>query len=133
MFLNSSDFKNIAMTSKRLFSILATFAVCTVAFLNSCSNDVLPLPTEPECADTLTYTQHLEPIVAASCAFAGCHDGSGSAPGDFRTYSGMLSRLESDLIKTRVITLKTMPIFPGSLTAEELDQFKCWLEQGHLE
>ena len=121
------------MISKRLLSIFAVFAVCTVAFFNSCSNDVLPMPTEPECADTLTYTQHLEPIVTASCAFAGCHDGSGSAPGDFRTYSEMLSRLESGIIETRVITQMTMPIAPGSLTTDEFDQFKCWLEQGHLE
>ena len=121
------------MTSKRLFSILTIFTVCTLAFFNSCSNDVLPLPTEPECADTLTYTQHLQPIIAASCAFAGCHDGSGSAPGDFRTYAEMLSRLESGQVKTRVITQKDMPISPGAITAEELDQFKCWLEQGHLE
>lgn len=122
------------MVNKRnIFHFLITLAFGAVLFLNACSNDELPEPMEPECADPLTYTQHLQPIINASCAFVGCHDSGGTAPGDFTSYASMKSRLDNGMIENRVLTQMNMPIAPGALSAADREQFKCWIEQGHPE
>jgi len=94
----------------------------------ACSNDKLPEPEIDSCGE-ITYTDQLATIINNSCAFTGCHVSGSNAPGDFSNYASMLSRLESGLIKDRVITQGNMPIAPGELSAEDLELFKCWIEK----
>ncbi len=121
--------------SRRLIGISLVMALLGLMITsNACSNDKLPEPMPPECGtDPIIYDNQIEPIITASCALIGCHDGSGAAPGDFTTYASTLSRLDNGKIKERVIDKMDMPVAPITITTAEFDLIKCWLEAGHPE
>lgn len=108
------------------------------ALIMSCSKD------SQECA--FTYTNDIQPIIANTCAYAGCHSGATASPWvpatskDYTTYSGLLTSLENGKLKERAIILGNMPdtafVMPGhpkELTAEEKEKLSCWLDAGYPE
>ena len=115
----------------------------------SCTNDELPPPEIPEFCDTIitSYNTNVKPIIDESCAYSGCHDGSGGiGPGNYNSYNGMLNVLESGSFRSRVLVQKDdavlgMPpdqsVYPESekddLTQEELELIECWLNAGYPE
>lgn len=79
---------------------------------------------------TVTFSGVIAPIIANSCAVAGCHNSSATAMvGDYTTYAGLEERAKNGTMEFEVITEMTMPV-TGSLTQTELDQFQCWLDAG---
>jgi len=122
------------------FGAMCFIIICTVC---SCTYDNLPEPIPPEFCDTIpaTYDLNVKAIVETNCAYDGCHNWA--AIGDFNTYEGMRSRLESGEITDRVISQKDDPNVgmppdyategPQNLTPEELDIFMCWLEAEYPE
>lgn len=125
------------------------FAILVFLFVSSCTNDELPRPEIPEYCDTLTasYLLNVKPIIDASCAYSGCHDGAGGiGPGNYKNYNGIVGVLESGLFRQRVLTQKDdavvgMPpnsnVYPESekddLTEEELRVIECWINAGYPE
>jgi len=111
-----------------------------------CTTDELP---EPEACppDAARYSTNIKPIIDASCAYAGCHDGASvGVPGNYTTYSGLLPFLDAGLVRVRVIDQKDDPVFgmpPGpevypqsqkaDLTPQELELMQCWLNNGYPE
>ncbi|MEM1319943.1 MAG: hypothetical protein AAGG75_06770 [Bacteroidota bacterium] len=120
---------------KRLIGIPVAVAVLGILMINSsaCSNDKLPEPQMVMCGDTVTFDNQIQPIIAASCALVGCHDGSGGAPGDYTSYALMLPNLDNGQVQDRVIDQMDMPIAPISISADEFELIRCWLEAGHPE
>lgn len=94
---------------------------------------------ENKCADSVTYTNDIKPIVNATCAISGCHDGSaGSAsPGDYRTFADIKTVVDNGKFKNRVLILKDMPpsysTGPKTLTDAQLDLIQCWADKGYKE
>ena len=79
--------------------------------LSSCTNDVLPPPDKPGFCDSImaSYNTNVKAIIDESCAYSGCHDGSGGiGPGNYSSYSGILPVLESTSFRNRVLVQKTM-------------------------
>lgn len=104
----------------------------------SCVSDKLdPVVNVLNC-DSLAvkYSVELKPIIDASCAYVGCHV-AGSSIGNFSTYQGLTSRLESGQIENRVLTLADMPpayvSMEDMLTEDEFNMFSCWIESGFPE
>ena len=126
-------------------NILLALTVACLLILCSCTYDNLdePVVTPVEFCDTIpaSYDLNIRAIVETNCAYEGCHNGS--APGDYTTYTGMLSSLDEEKIEDRVIFQKDDPNVgmppnyatdgPQDLTPEELDIFMCWLEAGYPE
>jgi len=121
-------------------NLLFILLVLLIPIIHACTYDNVD---EPEFCDTIsaTYDTNVKAIIDASCAYVGCHLDN-AAIGDFSTYAGLASRLESGLIETRVIAQKDDPVMgmppdyatgPKDLTQEELDIITCWLETGHPE
>ena len=119
------------------------FSLPVVAFLSfatACTFDQLEPVQEPDICNSITptYSVDVKPIIDSKCAISGCHV-SGFPTGDFSTFEGMSSRLESGLVNKRVIEFKDMPppqsygSGPTPLTTAEREIFKCWLADGHPE
>ncbi len=77
---------------------------------------------------TVKFSTDIQPIVESSCAIAGCHN-AGSIVGDYTSYAGLEDRAKDGTMETSVIIDKTMPK-SGSLSQDQLDKFKCWLDAG---
>lgn len=120
-----------------------------VSFIFSCAGDVVEpaggcdnLATEYESDDPNIAT--VEDIINQTCAYSGCHDGSGGiGPGNYNTYEGMMRDLESGSFASRVITQRDNPslgmppdksVYPqsqqDSLSTTQLEIITCWLQEG---
>jgi len=109
------------------FTILF-FGISLIAI--SCTKEVgVPLPVG--CTKTMFYAVDIKPIIDTKCATPGCHEPAGTGNGDFTVFSGVQSKVDNGTIITRVYGAKDMPS-AGSpqLTADELSNLKCWLDQG---
>lgn len=101
----------------------------------TCTKDKLPdpNPTMMDCDPTPTYNVEIQTIVNNSCAIPSCHVSGGNAPGVYTSYAGMLAELNNGQMESEVIDQRDMPRPPGTLTAGELELFRCWLEAGFPE
>lgn len=70
----------------------------------------------------------VQPIIAAKCATAGCHNSASAAGGTvLETYAQI--KASAGRINQRTIVEKTMP--PGSpLSSGEIAILKCWISSG---
>jgi len=99
--------------------------------ITSCA-DKLPEPnnnTGLDCSTTaISYTGHVQSILANKCETAGCHDGSGLQA--FGAYSN-LSQARKEQIYQRVAVVKNMP--PSGTSSEVIDTISCWQSLGYPE
>ena len=103
-----------------MYKLFAVFTLALIVTLTACKKD-------DACSD-VTYSQTIAPIIAASCATAGCHD-SGAAIGDFTTHAGIAAAANAGHVKHEVIDDKTMPP-SGALSDLKQDQILCWINAG---
>lgn len=123
------------------FRIIFFFIALSSFFLflpSSCTTDQLEEVTASSICDTLdiSYNLNIKPIVDSYCAYSGCHDGV--APGNYTTYDGMVSFLESGSIEGRVINERDMPPSYANagfteLPDEEFEMIDCWISKGYPE
>ena len=108
------------INSKSLFFLLLTISL----FQFSCEKEN---STISDCDDApASFTTDVAPILNSSCNTTGCHN-SGNENGDFTTYSGIKVKANDGSLMNTVITNKTMPL-ASTLTEEQLNKFKCWLD-----
>jgi hypothetical protein len=82
--------------------------------------------------DKVTYSKDIDPIIKSSCAITGCHVPNGTG-GDFTTYDGVKSDVESGAFKRRVVDGNPSFMPPGGkLPDADLDKINCWLNAGGL-
>lgn len=109
--------------------------IIIVVIYSGCDKKIgkLPVadPTAVNC-DTIKYSRHIKPIVAASCAKGGCHDANTKQSGfDFNVYSTLKAQADLGRIKARVIDGPSfMPADKGKLPDPQYKMIKCWLEKG---
>ena len=79
----------------------------------------------------VTYSKTIAPMMAASCAFSGCHWGSSPALGiGLDSYANLKFNLS---LANTAIQDGTMPISPGAaLTAADKKNFQDWVNAGAL-
>jgi len=118
---------------KKYTYLLLVFAA-TAVVLQGCLNDKGLIPKSPETScDSLnvSYNIDVKPLAEAKCGTIGCHDSSGSAPGNFTTYNALSG--VSQAVKIRIQLDISDPLHMpqgGVLTQEELDIFLCWIDAG---
>lgn len=126
---------------KRISYVNLFFVFLAIGLAISCSKD-----EEPCDSVTATYDTTVKTIIAESCAYSGCHDGTGAnqfipvASNDYTTYAGMKASLDAGLFNTRVLVDKNMPpaafVPPGSpteLTEAQIETLTCWHDAGYPE
>lgn len=103
--------------------------------IHSCTSDNLPEPTTLGCeSGTVTYSNTIQAILETNCAYTGCHL-SGFPNGNLSSYGDdLISFLENGDFKERAIDLRDMPPYyafgPTTLTDEEMQSLRCWIEDG---
>lgn len=115
------------------FSLLLLVSSC---YLQSCTSDKGEVPKP---IATVSYQSDIKPIIQTYCSGQGgqsCHvtPSNQGAPGDFSTYAGLKEKVDNGTIQSRVFNLKDMPPTysngPTALTAEDLETFKSWVNNG---
>ncbi len=87
----------------------------------------------PECDGSHpTYNSQIKVIIEGNCNASGCHN-AGSHNGNFTTYSGMSSFLNSGSFKRAVLTDQTMPSGSASLSQKNINLIQCWANDGYPE
>ena len=90
---------------------------------------------EEDCDKEVSYAMDILPIVNAACALSGCHV-DGFQNGDYTTFAGLKEKADNGRLKDRVVG-KSMPPSnsngPKSLSDEQIELFKCWIEGGALD
>lgn len=87
----------------------------------------LPESTGIDC-NKITYAKDIKPLIDNYCV--GCHS-SNFASGDLVTHSDVKLKVDNGTLMKVVVIDKTMPE-ASSLTKEEIQKFKCWIESGAL-
>lgn len=77
-------------------------------------------------ASGLTYTADIKPILQAKCQFDGCHPGNG----DWFTYSTAKANAAAIKARTGNGSMPKAPQPGGALTANEIKQIACWVDDG---
>lgn len=100
----------------------------------SCKKDKAPEPVPFDCADTISYSAIIEPLINQSCATSGCHNNSGAGGYIFGSHASVADNKEIILQSIRHESGVTpMPIGAAKLTPEQIQSFNCWIEQGALD
>ena len=123
------------------------FLFFTILFLviNACDS----AQTEPieGCESFVaTYDTNVKEIIDLTCAYTGCHNGSGEGPGDYRTFEGLTMIIRNGTFVSRVIDQADNPslgmppdfiVYPTSqqddLSPEQLEIILCWIDAGFPE
>jgi len=102
----------------------------------SCDRDKT-VPSTVICDGEYTFagdSNAVEPIIQLTCAISGCHV-AGEGIGDFTNYKNITSYIANGLFESRAFDIKDMPpdysTGPKQLTEDELNQLKCWIQNGY--
>lgn len=104
--------------------------------LQSCNFDTLPEASPSGCeSGTITYDNTIQAILETNCAYTGCHL-SGFPYGDLSSYTDdLIDLLQNGDFKEQTIDLREMPpeyaFGPTTLSEEDLQVLKCWVEDGY--
>lgn len=102
----------------------------------ACTKDSVD-PVDNSCGSSFSYNDDVKLIIDNSCAYSGCHDGGGGAPGNYTSFDGLNDVLMSGFFMSRVVFTKDMPpsyaTGPTELTNNELSIIEEWLSAGFPE
>lgn len=87
------------------------------------------------CDTIISYSSEVRPIIESSCK-TGLGGGTGCHDAWIDNYDEVASSIKSGSWPNAVFTLQTMPLIPNefdidSLTADEFQTMKCWVNQGY--
>lgn len=77
----------------------------------------------------ISYAASVHEIISTNCATGSCHVSGGNAPGDFSQFAQV--KAKASRIKETTKS-GTMPK-GGTLTAEQIQQIACWVDDGALD
>jgi hypothetical protein len=104
--------------------ILLPFVFVSITFVTCKKNEFKNL----DCSKIDSkYSTSISVIFSTNCTTSGCHNGSSIF--DLRTYNQIKPYIDNRDIYEEVIEKKSMPK-GKSLSQDELNKIKCWLDQG---
>ncbi len=113
---------------KKYILLAATvISIVAVGCLKDKAAQVKTVVTQPGACDTITYTKHIQPIMTTYCQGSSCHSANQSPRVPLTTYTEV--SLHASSIDNHVFTIQDMPM-GGTMTATELQQLRCWLDNG---
>jgi len=117
---------------------ISLLAFLSISFLTiSCLKDKTTPIDSTACTTIVSYSLDIVPIINTSCVTnqgpgTGCHDAW------IFQYSGVQTYLDLNIWQNEVLIERTMPEIPNvfgidSLSANEYQLMKCWINQGYPE
>ncbi len=128
---------NLTLNRLLAISLLATLLVLAACTSDN-EEDENPTPDRIECgfeaSDTLTYTQHVKPIITQSC-LPGCHNANNAQGGlVLETYDQVRTAALDDnkIVKSiqGIDGYERMPPVGGGLDQCEVEEIKQWVATG---
>jgi hypothetical protein len=132
------------MKNKTPINILFIFTFVALIIISACDDtsnitdiDNLVIP-----ASNVSYSQHIQPVLTAKCARAGCHDDQTQSGNlSLTSYSNTTASYlvvapgypQNSLLVLSVQGLTTSPMPPigwPSLTKNQIDGIKTWVKEG---
>jgi len=103
----------------------------------ACSKDSVD-PVDTSCGTSLSFKNDIKSIIDNTCAYSGCHDGSGAAPGNYTTFEGFSNVLVNGQFENRALIARNMPPDfategPTELTESQLSLLTEWFNAGFPE
>lgn len=111
----------------------------------ACNSDMVQ-PVEGCDVIVATYDTNVKEIIDLTCAYSGCHNGGGSAPGNYSSYAGLTNVIQNGNFVSRVIDAQSNPsigmppnkeIYPNSqqddLSPDQMEIIQCWIDSGFEE
>ena len=116
----------------KIYSIFILKVIVLISI--SCKKDMTAIPIPPECADTISYSNFVQPLIDVNCTTSGCHDASSAGGYTFITYSDVSSNADAILSAISHDGIFTnMPMGSPKLADSLIQQVSCWIAQGKLE
>jgi hypothetical protein len=121
---------------KRLHSYILSAAAITMTVItvSSCNKDQTSIAVPQQCADTISFSGIVEPMIQANCATSGCHGAASSAAG--YNLEGHLNISANANAILNVIRHESgvvaMPYFQPKMNDSIIEQFNCWVFQGKM-
>ncbi len=110
--------------------IFTAIVMLILMLSNACKKDE---PFVPVCNGlTPTYNTGISVVISENCTDAPCH-GPNSTNGDFTSYDGMNSVINSGELEKQVLTDMTMPQESATLTETEFVMIRCWVDNDYPE
>ena len=123
------------------------FCLCLTLLLLACENEVtVPPPTDYGSIQTISYSQHVQPLLSAKCATTACHNTSAAAGGlDLSSWDKAISgssfgevlvpfKSTSSLLVTLFDETPARKVHPAiggkDPLQEEVDFLARWIEEG---
>lgn len=114
-------------------SLLATAIVLALVAMitQSCVDHTLPETEVDTCGGPVSYINDVKPIISASCAIPGCHNGDNGADRNWTVFSNLQGK--SSNVKDRITRPPGAPghmPLVGSITVDQIQAIVCWVDQG---
>lgn len=117
-----------------IHKIIFTVFIAGIIAIASCTKEKAPIKaTNFECSDTISYVNHIQPMISLNCTVAGCHDATSSGGYNLTSYSAVSENAE--IIRETIMHnpgVAAMPFAQPKLADSLIQQFACWVEQGTL-
>lgn len=115
---------------------LVTVALSTL-MIASCTKDkveIIDVPVNTNCPDTILYSTQIEPILNQSCATSGCHPGGAATNGYDLTNHTSVSANASIILNVirHESGVVAMPFGSAQLPDSIAQHIECWISQGKL-
>ncbi len=104
--------------------ILVALSIAFFSCDNTVEEEIPAVVVGDVCSTDISFTTNIKPIIDSNCI--SCHGGN-QAP-DLRTFEGINSNAAR--VRTQVVS-RRMPL-GGSLTNEEIELIRCWIDNGAL-
>lgn len=120
--------------TKVKFSLFLTSSIICIAILSRCTKDSGKVPVlQTSGCDTITYTNHIKPIMEKYCL--SCHGTplAGGAPIFLDTYTSVKASGSNGSLKREAIDQASMPLGGPPLSQSNQDLISCWLNNGMKE
>ncbi|MCB0659020.1 MAG: hypothetical protein KDC57_22910 [Saprospiraceae bacterium] len=102
-------------------------ALALLLLFSQCSKSEDPTPADACDGLTPTYQDDIQPIIAKSCALAGCHIGDVPQP-KYTSYAAV--KALTGTIQQRVTEKSMPPAGATPLSASEIKLIDCWIKNG---
>ena len=112
--------------------ILILVFLCASIFisLSSCRKDKVQSTIDPNCIDTVSFSQVVLPIIQQNCT--GCHDVGNSTPYTLTNHTNISSNATPVIGSMHGQSYHLMPQGGPALPDSIIQFVQCWISQGKL-
>lgn len=112
--------------------ILILVFICVSIFISliSCRKEKVQSTIDPNCVDTVSFSQKVLPIIQQNCT--GCHDVGNSTPYTLTNHTNISNNVTPIIGSMHAQSYQLMPQGGPALPDSIIQLVQCWINQGKL-